>query len=89
MLTSLIFWTTYLIEGFQSQLLYFIILLGVTIISVFSFTIIKDLDNPLNGSLTVSLDKYHVCKEFIIVDTHEIYVNNEVAILNQIQAIFD
>ncbi len=74
LLTSIIFWIGFLIQGFSSPKLYYIVLFMGTLIVVFSYTIIIDLDNPLGGLLRQPIRKYEVSKEFIETTDHEISV---------------
>ncbi|MCY3410540.1 MAG: DUF4239 domain-containing protein [Candidatus Heimdallarchaeota archaeon] len=72
-LTSLIFWFGYLIEGFDSVLVYYIVLAMVSLIAIFAYVIIMDLDQPLKpGMVQVSFFNYHQSREYIEKTVHEI-----------------
>lgn len=70
-LSSVIFWFGTLIQGFDSDFVYYFVLFTNTLIVVFAYLIIFDLDKPLNGLLRLSLDNYLDCKNFIKETIHE------------------
>ena len=69
--TAFVLWLYYLIQGFNSTLLYYIILITITIIIILAYLLITDLDNPFAGLLQVPLDNYYKCMDFISGVEHE------------------
>ncbi|MHA2252706.1 MAG: bestrophin-like domain [Candidatus Kariarchaeaceae archaeon] len=72
-LASLIFWVGFMIQGFDSDMLYYTVLFMGTLIVVMSYTIIFDLDTPLGGLVNLSLKKYEISRDFIEKTDHEVY----------------
>ncbi len=72
---SFIFWFGYLIEGFESDVLYIIVLVLVTIVTVLAYAIIFDLDKALEGLLQVSTNSYEKTSDYIKSTKHEIFVD--------------
>lgn len=70
-LSSIIFWFGSLIQSFESDFVYYFSLLSTTLIVVFAYLVIFDLDKPLNGLLSLSLEHYEISKEFIKETVHE------------------
>lgn len=72
-LASFIFWVGFLIQGFESPALYYLVLLMETLIVVASYTLIFDLDRPLAGLVKIPLRKYEISRNYIETTEHEIH----------------
>ena len=72
--SSFIFWFGYVIEGFESDILYMIVLILVTIVTVLAYAIIFDLDKALNGILQVDVSSYQNTRKYIQKTKHEVFV---------------
>jgi len=53
-------------EAFDSSILYILVNLGITIIIVLNNFLIKDFDKPLDGSIKVNFEGYHISKNYIL-----------------------
>jgi len=74
---SFIFWFGYLIEGFESEILYMTVLTLVTIVTVLAYSIIFDLDKKLSGLLQVTTSSYGKSRTYIESTQHEIFSDQE------------
>lgn len=69
-IASLILWGGFAFEGFQNPLLYLVVNFGITTIIVLNYFIIVDFDNPLDGFIRVSFDRYIASRDYILHATH-------------------
>lgn len=69
-IASIILWGGFAFEGFQNPLLYLTVNFSVTTIIVLNYFIIIDFDNPLDGFIRVSFDRYLVSRDYILHATH-------------------
>lgn len=73
LITSLIFWIGYLVQGFNSDIVYYTNLFMVSVIVIFAYLIIMDLDRPLKpGLVQVGFDPYFQSIEYIQKIEHAI-----------------
>jgi len=72
-LASVIFWVGFLIQGFSSEILYYLVLLMETLLVIMSYTLIFDLERPLAGLVRLPYRKYYVSRNYIESTDHEVF----------------
>ncbi len=69
-IASIILWGGFAFEGFKNPILYLAVNFGITTIIVLNYMIIIDFDNPLDGFIRISFDRYIASRDYIIHAIH-------------------